>query len=183
MPAYHSMSYSSSNSFSRYHRCSAPIPSIQISFFEYLRQFKTNNSFTNLMTTIFGRQDLITKTNEIKHLAKLVQQLQDEANEQQDYMIGIFNTMKAAGLDQVLGKKYVQDNGIIRKRWGIQFDSSTNDKRSTPFNRPLTPYPRGETSLPQTKKPIHRLRYSATASEYSPTASSYGKLETRTINS
>ena len=119
MPAYWSTSSSSFDSSSGHPRCSTSIPSIQFSFFEYLRHFKTDDSFTNLMTTIFGRQDLITKTNEIKHLAKLVQWLQDEANEQQDYMIGIFDAMKAAGLDQILGRKYVWDDGIIRKRQGI----------------------------------------------------------------
>ena len=158
MPAYRSSS-SSSDSSSGYPRRSAPAPSIHITFFEYLRQFENDDLYEELMVAVFGRQDLIMKTNEMKHLAKLVQRLQDEANEQQDYMLEIFNTMKNEGLDRILGKKYVRDNGIIRKRRGLQFDLPSKGS-STPF----------------IKKPIHRLQYSPTASEFSPTASSYGEL-------
>ena len=99
MPAYRNTSPSSSDSSSGYPCCSVPNGSPCITFFEYLRQFEDDDSFTHLMVTLFGRQDLIEKTNEIKHLAKLVQRLQDEANEQQDYMIGLFDATKAVGLD------------------------------------------------------------------------------------
>ena len=155
MPAYRSSS-SSSDSSSGYPRRSAPTPSIHITFFEYLRQFENDDLYEELMVAVFGRQDLIMKTNEMKHLAKLVQRLQDEANEQQDYMLEIFNSMKNEGLDRILGKKYVRDNGIIRKRRGLQFDLPSKGSSKTFI-----------------KKPIHRLRYSPTASEFSPTASSY----------
>ena len=175
MPAYRSSS-SSSDSSSGYPRRSTPAPSIHITFFEYLRQFENDDLYEELMVAVFGRQDLIMKTNEIKHLAKLVQRLQDEANEQQDYMLEIFNTMKNEGLDRILGKKYVRDNGIIRKRRGLQFDlSSKNKKRANSIHRPSTPYPKEGSSTAFIKKPIHRLQYSPTASEYSPTASSYGE--------
>ena len=174
MPAYRSSS-SSSDSSSGYPRRSAPAPSIHITFFKYLRQFENDDSYKDLMVAVFGRQDLIMKTNEIKHLAKLVQRLQDEANEQQDYMLEIFNTMKNEGLDRILGKKYIRDNGMIRKRQGLQFDLPSRDKRSIPLRRPSTPYPREGTSGSRITRPIHHLRYSPSASEYSPTASSYGE--------
>ena len=47
---------------------------------------------------LFERQDLIVKTSEIKHLAPLVERLQDEANRQQEHMEEIFNGMEAVGL-------------------------------------------------------------------------------------
>ena len=54
--------------------------SLNISFLDYIKLFDNNDSFDTLKAALFGRQDLIVKTNELKHLAPLVEQLQDEAN-------------------------------------------------------------------------------------------------------
>ena len=64
------------------------------------------------MVTLFRRQDLIVKTNELKHLAALVKQLQNEVDSQQEYMQEILD--EAAGLHEQLKKYYIRDNGVIQ---------------------------------------------------------------------
>ena len=112
MPAYRSSSPSpfSSDSSQRL----ASIGSPNISFLDYLKLFNDDNSFTALMVALFEQQDLIVKTNEMKHLAPLVERLQDKANQQQEHMEEIFNGMEAAGLHRILKKHFIQDNGVIR---------------------------------------------------------------------
>ena len=64
------------------------------------------------MVTLFRRQDLIVKTNELKHLTALVEQLQNEVDSQQEYIREIFN--EAAGLHEQLKKYYIRDNRVIQ---------------------------------------------------------------------
>ena len=85
-----------------------------ISFSDYLEHFENNDTYSDLMVALFRRQDLIVKTNELKHLAVLVERLQNEVDSQQEYMWEIFDMMEAAGLHEQLKKFYIWDNGVIR---------------------------------------------------------------------
>ena len=67
-----------------------------------------------LKVALFERQDLVVKTNEMRHLAPLIEQLQDEANLQQEYMEEIFNEMEAVGLHRILKKHFVRENRTIK---------------------------------------------------------------------
>ena len=58
----------------------------------------------------------------MKHLAPLVERLQDEANRQQEHMEEVFNCMEAAGLHRILKKHFVRDNRVIRTRRGVEFN-------------------------------------------------------------
>ena len=78
-----------------------------MTFLEYLKQFETDNSYTNLMVTLFKRQDLIIKTNKMKHLVGMVEHFQNEISHLQEYMQELFDTMEAGGLHQLLKKRYV----------------------------------------------------------------------------
>ena len=66
-----------------------------MTFSEYLEQFKTDDSYANLMVTLFKRQDLIIKTNEMKHLVEMVEHFQNEISHLQEYMQESFDTMEA----------------------------------------------------------------------------------------
>ena len=44
-----------------------------MTFSKYLEQFESDDAYTDLMVTLFKRQDLIIKTNEMKHLAGIVE--------------------------------------------------------------------------------------------------------------
>ena len=79
-----------------------------MTFSEYLKQFKTDNSYTDLMVMLFKRQDLIIKMNEMKHLVGMVKWFQNEISHLQEYMQEPFNTMEAGRLHQLLKKWYVQ---------------------------------------------------------------------------
>ena len=92
----------------------ASIGSQNISFLDYVKLLNDNDSFDALKVALFERQDLVVKTNEMKHLAPLIEQLQDKVNRQQEYMEEIFNGMEAAGLHLILKKNFVQDNGTIK---------------------------------------------------------------------
>ena len=105
MPAYHSSSPSPSTTDSSQRLVLTG--SSNISFLDYLKLFNDDNSFITLSTALFGRQDIIIKTNELKHLAPLVERLQDEANQQQEYMQEIFNSMEMAGLHKILKKYFI----------------------------------------------------------------------------
>ena len=114
MPAYCSSSPSMFSSSSDSSQRVVSIGSPNISFFKYLKLFSDNDSSSALMVALFERQDLVVKTNKMKHLAPLVERLQDEANQQQEHLEEIFNGMEAVGLHQILKKHFVRDNGIIR---------------------------------------------------------------------
>ena len=114
MPAYHSPLLSPFSSSSDTSQQPALTGSPNISFLDYLKLF--NDSFTALTVALFKQQELMVKTNEMKHLAELVERLQDEVNWQQEYLEEIFNGMEAMGLHQILKKHFVRDNGVIRTR-------------------------------------------------------------------
>ena len=105
----------------------------------FLEQFKTLDSFEDLMTTIFERQDFIIKMNEMQHLAGLVKQLQNEVSALREYMQELFNTMEAAGIHQLLKKQYIWW-GVIGQQQELHFNFDTIDRPST-LQRPSTPYP------------------------------------------
>ena len=106
MPAYQTSS--SSSSLSSYSGSSSQqmwtTDTMLMTFSEYLEQFKTNDAYTDLMVTLFERQDLIIKTNEMKHLAGMVKHFQNEISHIQEYMQESFDTMEAGGLHQLLKK-------------------------------------------------------------------------------
>ena len=117
MPAYRTSSSSSSlSSYSggstRYMR---ETNTMLMTFLEYLELFETNNSYTDLMVTLFKRQDLIIKTNEIKHLAGMVERLQNEICHLQEYMQESFDTMEAGGLHQLLKKQFICHGGVMER--------------------------------------------------------------------
>ena len=122
MPAYHSSSPSPFSSSSDTSQWPTSIGSLNVSFLDYIKLFNDDNSFSALQAALFEWQDLIVKTSEMKHLALLVEQLQDEANQQQEHMEEIFNCMKAAGLHWTLKKHFVCDNRVIWTWWGVEFN-------------------------------------------------------------
>ena len=75
-----------------------------MTFSKYLEQFETDNAYTNLMVTLFERQDLIIKMNEMKHLTGMVKCFQNEISALQEYMQELFDTMEAGSLHQLLKK-------------------------------------------------------------------------------
>ena len=124
MPVTHFSRLSSSiSSFSSdSHRRLESIESPNFTFNDYVKLFNNNNTFYALQVALFERQDLTVKTNEIKHLISLIQRLQDEINQQQEYVNEIFNSMEAAGLHQILKKHFVRDNGVIQTRRRVEFN-------------------------------------------------------------
>ena len=72
MPAFRTSS-SSLSSFSDSPRqlISTGLPHISLS--DYLEHFENDDNYSDLMVALFRRQDLIVKTNELKHLAVLVE--------------------------------------------------------------------------------------------------------------
>ena len=129
MPAYRSSSLSPFSSSSDTSQRPALIGSLNVSFLDSIKLFNNDNSFSVLQVALFKRQDLIAKTSEMKHLAPLVKQLQDEANQQQEHMEEIFNCMEAAGLHRVLKKHFVRDNGVVWTRWGVEFNLPQSYKK------------------------------------------------------
>ena len=75
-----------------------------MTFSEYLEQYETDDAYTNLMVTLFERQDLIINTNKMKHLAGMVGHFQNKISHLQEYMQESFDTMEAGGLHQLLKK-------------------------------------------------------------------------------
>ena len=154
MPAYQNMSPSSS--LSDYSNASSQLTdSMLFTFSEFLECFETADTYDDLMVTLFKRQDLIIKTNEMKHLAGLVQCLQNKISMLQEYMQESFNTMEAGGLHQLLQKRYVWYEGTMRRQQELWFDLSTINNQPSSIRRPSTPYPRSQSSSPQIKKPIN----------------------------
>ena len=141
--------------------------SMPISFSEYLKRFESEDTYDDLMVALFEWQDLIIKTNEMKHLAGLVERFQNKVSALQEYMQELFDAMEASRLHQLLKKQYVWHEGTIRRWWELHFDLSNTVKRPSTIERPLTPYPRSRSPSPPIKKPIHHLWYSPTASQYS----------------
>ena len=84
---------------------------------------------------------MTVKTNEIKHLISLIGQLQDEINQQQEYVDEIFDSMEAAGLHQILEKHFVHDNGVIRTRRRLEFNIPRTTGKYSLNQRRATPYP------------------------------------------
>ena len=75
MPAYQTSSPSSSlssysNALSCQHQLTDTLP---MTYSEYLEQFETVDTYDDLMVALFERQDLIIKTNKMKHLTGLVE--------------------------------------------------------------------------------------------------------------
>ena len=107
MPAYRTLS-SSSSSLSSYSggstRYIRETDTMLMTFSEYLELFETDDSYTNLMVTLFERQDLIIKMNEMKHLAGIVKRFQNKISHLQEYMQESFDTMEAGRLHQLLKK-------------------------------------------------------------------------------
>ena len=107
MPA-HQTSSSSSSSLSSYSgrltHYMRETNTMLMTFSEYLELFETDDSYADLMVTLFERQDLIIKTNEMKHLAGMVEHFQNEISHLQEYMQESFDTMEAGGLHQLLKK-------------------------------------------------------------------------------
>ena len=77
----------------------------------------------------------------MKHLAPLIERLQDKANWQQEYMEEIFNGMEAVGLHWILKKHFVRDNGTIRTRRRVKFNSPRSYNKYSLYRQRSTPYP------------------------------------------
>ena len=135
-----------------------------MTFSEYLEQFKTDDAYTDLTVTLFERQDLIIKTNEMKHLAGMVKHFQNKISALQEYMQESFDTMEAGGLHQLLKKWYVCHGFVIGRQQELCFNLPNEDDRPSTLQRPSTPYPKDRSPSPQIKKLIHCLQYSLTAS-------------------
>ena len=115
MPATRASSSSSLSSFSIPSR--RPSPDLfKFSFTEFLDRLDTDNTYDELMVTLFERHDFILKTNSIRHTARLVQRLQDEIDNQQKYMRTLFEEMEGSGLQQLLGQDFRQKKGEIRRQ-------------------------------------------------------------------
>ena len=144
MPAHRSPSSSlssfSSSSDSQHQPFSVESPNF--TFLDFIKLFNSDDSFTALQSALFEREDFITKTNEIKYLATLVERLQDEANRQQEHIEEMFNDMEVKGLHQILRKHFVRDNRIIQPRRGVEFNLPRyHKKRYSLYRRRSTPFP------------------------------------------
>ena len=147
---------------------------MNLTFSEFLALFENNNDYEQLMVTLFKRHNFILKTNVMRHMAKLIRQLQDKIDEQWDYIRSIFIEMERAGPHELLNQDYKQTRGIIHRQRQVRFTPTTASKSPSPIPRPPTPYP-VSTSSSLSPQPV-ALRYSPTDSQYSPTASQYGTL-------
>ena len=141
MPAYHSSSPSPFSSVSDHSQRQDSIGSPNVSFIDYIKLFNNNNLFTALQVALFEWQDLATKTNEMKYLAELVERLQDEANDQQEHIEEMFNSMETAGIHQIFKKHFICDNGVLRTRQGVEFNVPRTHKKYSLYRRQSTPYP------------------------------------------
>ena len=59
---------------------------MHFSLSEYVDQFSDDTDFEQLMSTIFERNNFILKTTAMQHIAELIEQLQGEVEEQQNYL-------------------------------------------------------------------------------------------------
>ena len=112
MPA--TRSSSSLSSFSIPSR--RPSPDLfKFSLSEFLERFDNDETFDELMVTLFKWHDFILKTNSIRHTAQLVKCLQDKIDNQQKYMQTLFEEMEGSVLQQLLGQDFRQKKGEIRR--------------------------------------------------------------------
>ena len=72
MPAYHSPSPSLSSFSSTSSQRLASMGSPNVSILDYVKLLDNNNSFDALKVALFERQDLVIKTNKMKHLASSI---------------------------------------------------------------------------------------------------------------
>ena len=153
MPTYRSLSPSPSlfSSSSDSPRRPLLVENPNFTILDFIKLFNSDDSFTALQSAIFKREDLIVKTNEIKYLAILVEELQDEANQQQEHIEEMFNDMEVKGLHAILKKHFVHDNGVIRPRRGVEFSLPRyHKKKYSLYHRRSTPYPPVSTSKSKT---------------------------------
>ena len=128
---------SSSDSYRRPFLVETP----NFTFLDFIKLFNSDDSFTALQSTLFEREDLIVKTNEIKYLAILVERLQDEANRQQEHIEEMFNDMEVRGLHKILKKHFVRDNRVIQPQRGVEFNLPRYHRKYSLYRRRSTPYP------------------------------------------
>ena len=81
---------------------------MNLTFSEFLALFENDDDYKQLMVTIFERHDFILKTNAMQHVAELIRRLQNEIDEQRDYIWLIFIEMERAGLHELLNQDYKQ---------------------------------------------------------------------------
>ena len=144
MPAYQSSSpsLSSFSSLSGSNRQLFSVKNPNFTFLDFIKLFNSDDSFLALQSMLFKREDLTVKTNEIKYLTILIERLQDEANRQQEHIEEMFNDMKVKGLHKILKKHFVCDNGVIRPRWGVEFNLPRyHKKKYSIYRRRSTPFP------------------------------------------
>ena len=147
MPAYCSSSPSPSSVSNDSYKRIISIGSPNITFIDFLKLCNNTDSFLALQHALFERQDLLTKTSEIKYFIPLIERLQEEANRQQDHIIEIFNTMEAAGLHELMKKHFVRDNRNIRTRRQVDFNIPSSKNKYSLRRRRSTPYPPAITSI------------------------------------
>ena len=159
MPAYCSSSPSpSSFSSSDSQRRPFSVGSPNFTFLDFIKLFNSDDSFLALQSALFEQEDLAAKTNEIKYLAILVEQLQDKANRQQEHIEETFNDMEVKGLHKILKKHFVRDNGVIRPRRGVEFNLPRYHKKKYFLYRQCsTPYPPIPFSKSITSSPVDDL--------------------------
>ena len=108
---------------------------------EFIDRFDNDETYEELMVTLFERHDFILKTNSIRHTAKLVKRLQDEIDEQQKYMRQLFEEMEWGGLQQLLGQDYKWKKGEIQRlRRGHYTPQSDYPESIHIRRRSATPY-------------------------------------------
>ena len=91
-----------------------------VSLSEYLDQFSDNNDFEQLMSTIFEHNDFILKMAAMRHVAELIERLQGEVEEQQQYLRSRFEEMEQGGLHDLLDKGYERKYGTIWPKRRVQ---------------------------------------------------------------
>ena len=155
MPATRSSS-SSLSSFSIPSQWQSP-ELFKLSFTEFLEWFDTDETYDELMVTLFERHNFILKTNSIWHTARLVQCLQDEVDNQQKYMQSLFEEMEGSGLQQLLGQDFKWKKGEIRRQWGTRYTPQLDYPESVQIRpktlilrrRSATPYFQPILSIPE----------------------------------
>ena len=140
MPAYWTLSPSSSLS-SYLNALSQLTDSMFFTFSKCLEQFKTVDTYNDLMVMLFERQDLIIKTNKMKHLVGLVECFQNEISMLQEYMQESFDTMEVSRLHQLLQKRYVWHEGTMRRQQELCFNLPNTVDRPSTIERPSTLIP------------------------------------------
>ena len=139
-----------------------------LSSYFFLWQVMNDNSYKELMTTLFKQHDFILKTNSIWHITQLIEQLQNEVDVQQQYIQELYEEMEQGGLHELLKKDYMHNNRIIRRWRGVHFTPQESEDESSGIQWLSTPYPQSVSI--SSLQPIP-LQYSPTASQYSPMAS------------